>query len=386
MNVVATAGHVDHGKSTLVAALTGVDPDRLLEEKQRGLTIDLGFAAMTLPSGRDISFVDVPGHVNFIENMMAGVGVLHECLFVVAATEGWKPQSEEHLRVLELFGLRRGVVAITKVDLVDDDRRAFVHRQVATALKGTFLDGAPIIDAVAWRHEGLGDLARALDDVVQSETLDPVRDRPRLWIDRSFVMRGAGTVVTGTLTGGNLGEDDVVDLLAMGNGRDRPVRVRTLQVHNRRVAHATPGHRVAANLVGAELGEIGRGQALVRRDQWLPSKTVDATLRVLGSLGHEVTRRGAYLAFAGSAHHPVKVRILGDAAIQPGVAGLVRLHFPVELATGARRSLRASRVGEERDGRRRGDSRRRTRGAGVSGTPGRFDRSAGGRARVGASR
>ncbi len=332
MYVVATAGHVDHGKSTLVAALTGIDPDRLAEEKRRGLTIDLGFAAMTLPSGRAISFVDVPGHVNFIENMLAGVGVLRECLFVVAATEGWKPQSEEHLRILELFAFSRGVIALTKVDLVDDVVRARVRGEVVRAVEGTFLEGAPIIETDAVHGLGLQALTLALDKVVETESLAEGRGRPRLWVDRSFSIRGAGTVVTGTLTGGSLHEHDLIDLVATGTGRDcAQVRVRSLQVHNGDVDRATPGHRVAVNLAGIEHHAVRRGQALVRREQWVLTTTIDASLRVLSSLDHNVTRRGAYQAYVGSAHHRVKLRVLGDAAIVPGESGLVRLHLPVEL-------------------------------------------------------
>ncbi len=331
MYVVATAGHVDHGKSTLVAALTGIDPDRLAEEKRRGLTIDLGFAAMTLPSGRAISFVDVPGHVNFIENMLAGVGVLRECLFVVAATEGWKPQSQEHLQILELFALDRGVIAMTKKDLVDEDSLALVREEIAAAVEGTFLESAPLIETDALHGVGLDAVQLALDSMVRPE---PARERlrPRLWIDRSFSMRGAGSVVTGTLTGGDIAEHDVVDLVAMGAARaSQPVRVRSVQVHNIDVERATPGHRVAVNVVGVERQLIRRGQALVHRDQWVLTKTVDASLRVLSSLDHPVTRRGAYQLYVGSAHHPVKLRVLGDASIPPGESGLVRLHLPVEL-------------------------------------------------------
>ena len=205
MHVVATAGHVDHGKSTLVLALTGMDPDRFAEEKRRGLTIDLGFAWTTLPSGNGVAFVDVPGHVRFLKNMLAGVGAVDACLFVVAATEGWKPQSEEHLRILELLGVSHGVIALTKVGLVDDELRRTGpprrRRPRRRARSSTSPRSSPSTRRAA---SGLGALRLALDRLLDSTPAAADRDRPRLWVDRSFAAAGAGTVVTGTLTGGEL--------------------------------------------------------------------------------------------------------------------------------------------------------------------------------------
>src|SRR3954464_1127686 len=217
MHVVATAGHVDHGKSTLVLSLTGIDPDRFAEEKRRGLTIDLGFAWTTLPSGEGIAFVDVPGHVRFLKNMLAGVGAVDACLFVVAATEAWKPQSEEHLRILELLGITHGVIALTKVGVVDDDHAELARLDVLDHVEGTFLDGAEIVAVDAPTGVGLGQLRLALDRLLTDTQTSADHDRPRLWVDRSFAASGAGTVVTGTLTGGALtvGDELVV--------RDRPV-------------------------------------------------------------------------------------------------------------------------------------------------------------------
>src|SRR5688572_18027017 len=192
MRVVATAGHVDHGKSSLVLALTGTDPDRFEEEKRRGLTIDLGFAHTTLPSGAGISFIDVPGHVRFLRNMLAGVGGVDACLFVVAATEGWKPQSEEHLRILELLGIGHGVVALTKVDLVDDDDLELARLDLADRLAGSPLAGCEVVDVAAPSGVGLGALRLALDRLVASTPAAEDRDRPRLWVDRAFAAKGAG--------------------------------------------------------------------------------------------------------------------------------------------------------------------------------------------------
>ncbi|MBV9284569.1 MAG: 50S ribosome-binding GTPase, partial [Acidimicrobiia bacterium] len=194
MHVVGTAGHVDHGKSTLVQALTGMDPDRLAEEKERGLTIDLGFAWTTLPSGRAVAFVDVPGHVRFIKNMLAGVGAVDACVFVVAATEGWKPQSEEHLRILEVLGVRHGLIALTKVGLVDDDTRQLAALEVSEQVTNTFLEGAPIVEVDALSAVGVDDLRSALDDLVADTPTAVDRGRPRLWVDRVFAAKGSGTV------------------------------------------------------------------------------------------------------------------------------------------------------------------------------------------------
>ena len=325
MHVVATAGHVDHGKSTLVLALTTMDPDRFEEEKRRGLTIDLGFAWTVLPSGEGIAFVDVPGHVRFLKNMLAGVGAVDACLFVVAATEAWKPQSEEHLRILELLGIRHGVIALTKVGLVDDDGTELARLDIEDHVAGTFLEHAEVVAVDAPTGVGLGALRLALDRLLADTPTAVDRDRPRMWIDRSFAAPGAGTVVTGTLTGGAIA---VGDELAV---RDHTVRVRSLQSLGQTHDRIGPGNRTAVNLVGVSHHEVARGDALVRADQWHTTRTVDASLSVLDALDHDVSRRGAFVAYIGSGEHPVRVRILGPDAIAPGAEGLVRLHLPLAL-------------------------------------------------------
>ncbi|HEX3540186.1 MAG TPA: selenocysteine-specific translation elongation factor [Acidimicrobiales bacterium] len=332
MHVVATAGHVDHGKSTLVLALTGMDPDRFAEEKARGLTIDLGFAWTTLPSGREVAFVDVPGHVRFIRNMLAGVGGVDACLFVVAATEAWKPQSEEHLRILQLLGIGHGLIALTKVGLVDADWEELAALEVADRVAGTFLEGAPIVSVDAPTGRGLDDLRRALDDMLAATPAAADRDRPRLWIDRSFAAKGSGTVVTGTLTGGVLAVDDEITVItAARTGKGTTARIRGLQSHQLARLRVGPGHRVAVNLTGVHHDQVGRGDALIRADQWAPTTTFDASLAVLASIDHDVSRRGAYLLYAGSGEFRARVRVLGAAAITPGETGLVRIHLPVAL-------------------------------------------------------
>jgi selenocysteine-specific elongation factor len=338
MRVVATAGHVDHGKSALVEALTGTHPDRLEAERARGMTIELGFAHTTLPSGAGISFVDVPGHVRFIGNMLAGVGAVDACLFVVDALEGWKPQSEEHLRILELVGLAHGIVALTKVDLVDDEWRQLQELDLRDRLTGSFLADAPIVPVSSTTGRGLDDLRAALDTLVTDSPAAADRGRPRLWVDRVFAAKGSGTVVTGTLTGGSLRVDQQVRVA----GRD--VRVRAVQSHGVNQTSIAPGNRVALNLVGIDHGDIRRGDAVTIADQWRPTARFDASLHVLDALRHQVTRRGAYLAYIGSGEFPARLRVLGRDSIPAGGDGLVRLHLasPLPLVPGDRFVLRES--------------------------------------------
>ena len=344
MHVVATAGHVDHGKSTLVLHLTGTDPDRLAEEKARGLTIDLGFASTELPSGRRMAIIDVPGHVRFIKNMIAGIGAIDACLFVVAATEGWKPQSEEHLRILDVLGVAHGLVVLTKVGLVDVELRELARLEVEEAVAGTFLEGAAIVEVDAPSGVGLNELRAAIDRLLAETPTAVDHGRPRLWIDRSFAPTGAGTVVTGTLAGGAVAVDD--ELVVEPTGR--AVRVRGIQRHNEQVGDLGPGNRTALNLVGVGHDEIGRGDALVRPGQWHRSAVVDASLTVLASLQHPVSRRGAYLAYIGSGERPAQLRVLGPRSIEPGEAGSVRLHLdrPLPLLPGDRYVLRDAGRGE----------------------------------------
>jgi len=327
MHVVATAGHVDHGKSTLIKALTGTDPDRLAEEKARGLTIDLGFASATLPSQRGIAFVDVPGHVRFLKNMLAGVGGVSACLFVVAATEGWKPQSEEHLRILQLLGIRHGMIALTKVGMADDDLRELARLEIIDSVAGTFLEDAEIVEVDAIDGVGIRDVADALDRLLAATPTAVDAKRPRLWIDRVFAAKGAGTVVTGTLTGGMLRVDQEPTVLPEGID----VRIRGLQSLHAQRTKVGPGNRVACNLTGVSHDQIRRGDVLVFADQWHSTHMVDAELDVLDSLDHRVTKRGAHLAYIGSGEYPVKASVIGASGIEPGGHGAVRLHLPADL-------------------------------------------------------
>ena len=331
MRVIATAGHVDHGKSSLVLALTGTDPDRLEEEHRRGLTIDLGFAHTTVADdvgAEAIAFVDVPGHVRFLRNMLAGVGGVDACLFVVAATEGWKPQSEEHLRILELVGVHHGVIALTKIDVLDDaDLVDLAVLEVAERVAGTFLADAPIVPVAAPSGVGLGRLGAELAGLARHTPASPDRGRPRLWIDRVFAARGSGTVVTGTLTDGAVEVDEHVVIEPAG----KRARVRAIQTLGAPVERIGPGNRVALNLAGVDRHELTRGDVVVTLGRWRATRVVDASLAVLRSLDHEVSRRGAYLAYVGSGEHSVQLRVLGAAELAPGATGAVRLHLDAAL-------------------------------------------------------
>lgn len=325
-HVVSTAGHVDHGKSTLVRVLTGTDPDRFAEEKARGLTIDLGFASTKLPSGKVLSLVDVPGHIRFLKNMLAGVGAVDACLFVVDANEGWKPQTEEHLRILDLLGVRHGVVALTKIGLADDDLVELAMLDVEERVEGTFLEGAPVVPVDSLDGTGIEDLRRALDELLAT-TPDAIdRGAPRLWVDRAFSAKGSGTVVTGTLTGGRIRVDDELELLP----QHKLVRVRALQSLHAQRTKVGPGNRTAINLSGISHDEVSRGDALVRSGQWHETTVFDGALTVLASLDHEVSRRGAHLLYMGAGEHAVRIRILGS-AIRPGETGNIRIYLPVAL-------------------------------------------------------
>ena len=332
MYVIGTAGHVDHGKSRLVLALTGIDPDRLREEKERGLTIDLGFAWFDLPSGREVSIVDVPGHERFIKNMLAGVGGIDLALFVVAADEGVMPQTREHLAILDLLQVRQGVVALTKSDLVDEDWLELVTADVEELLTETSLVGAPVVPCSAVSGDGLDALRTALDGALDG--LPPVRDvgRPRLPVDRVFTITGFGTVVTGTLIDGSLHVSDQVAIEPGG----RLARIRGLQNHQKKVEASQPGTRTAINLSGIAPEELDRG-VVVTTPGWLqPTRAVDVRLRALASLPRSIKHNASVTAHTGAAEVPARVRLLEGEALEPGheAWAQLRLDQPVAVARG----------------------------------------------------
>ncbi len=304
LGVIATAGHVDHGKSALIVALTGIDPDRFEEEKRRGLTIDLGYAWTTLPSGREIGFVDVPGHERFIRNMLAGVGPVRLVLFVVAADEGWKPQSEEHLQILDVLGVAGAVIALTKCDLVDDEMRAVATEEVRERVAGSVLEAATIVPVSARTGTGLEALIAALDRMVLDAPA-PEAARARLFVDRVFSITGAGTVVTGTLTGGCLRVDDDV---ALEPGGVR-TRVRSLQTHKLARGEACHVSRVAANLTGIDRAPVRRGTVVCEPQAFRATSVADAVVRPVRGVDR-LPERGAFLLHAGAAEASARLRVL----------------------------------------------------------------------------
>lgn len=332
MFVLGTAGHIDHGKSVLVQALTGIDPDRLREEKERGMTIDLGFAWLTLPSRREVGIVDVPGHERFVKNMLAGVGGIDLALLIVAANEGVMPQTREHLAILDLIGVRRGIVVITKKDLVDEELLSLVRMEVEELISATAIAQAPIVAVSAVTGEGLPELITAIDGLLDTTEPRPDRGRPRLPIDRVFTMAGSGTVVTGTLIDGVLSVGQEVEIVPSGLRS----RIRGLQTHKSRIDTASPGSRVAANLVGVTTSQLQRGD-VVTRPGWLkPTRMVTVKLNLISYLQRPL-RHGATVSFhTGAAETMAKVRLLEGDAIQPGGSTWAQLSLdrPVAVIKG----------------------------------------------------
>ncbi len=332
MYVIGTAGHVDHGKSTLVHALTGIDPDRLQEEKDRGMTIDLGFAWLRLPSGREVSIVDVPGHERFIKNMLAGVGGIDVAMLVVAADEGPMPQTDEHLAILDLLGISRGVVAITKADLVDEEWLELVKAEVEERIADTTLAGAPLISVSAVTGAGLPELLGALDQLLAEIPAKRNIAKPRIPVDRVFTVAGFGTIITGTLVDGELRVGAEVEILPSG----RFTRVRGIQSHKRKVEIAPPGTRVAVNLASIGTEEIARGE-VVTTPGWLrPTRAVDVKLRSIKGAPRPL-RHGDELTFhTGSAEAVARLSLLDIQELPPGQTawGQLRLADPVAVAKG----------------------------------------------------
>lgn len=339
MRVIGTAGHVDHGKSALVRALTGIDPDRLKEEKERQLTIDLGFAWITLPSGQEVSIVDVPGHEDFIKNMLAGVGGIDLALVVVAADEAVMPQTREHLAILDLLRIPRGLVALTKIDLVEDEAwLALVREEVAETLQGTVLADAPIVPVSAHTGAGIEELRGRLDELLAETPERRDVGRPRLSVDRVFSLSGFGTVVTGTLTDGSFVVDDDVVLLP---GR-REARIRGMQTNKQDVEVASPGRRLAINLSGIDTDEIRRGDVVVKPGTYQASKLIDVTVRLLPDAPRALTHDQEVEFFVGAAQIMAHVRLIGVYELRPGETAhaQLRLREPVVVAHGDRFILR----------------------------------------------
>ncbi len=336
---VATAGHVDHGKSSLVRALTGIDPDRLAEEKRREMTIDLGFAWLTLPEAGTVGIVDVPGHRDFMDNMLAGIGGIDAVMLIVAADEGLMPQTREHLTILDLLGVSRGLVALTKTDLIaEEDWLALVQDEIASVLETTSLAGAPVVPVSAYSGYGLDNLRRTLTALLIESPLPPASGLPRLPVDRVFTLSGFGTVVTGTLRGGALRlGDDVALLPGSVTGR-----IRGLQSHKQPVQTAQPGARVAINLTGVDRDQAARGQTLTLRGQWRTTALIDVSLTVSASAERPLTHHLAVKLHWGSAAINGHVRLLDADALEPSEHGFgqIVLDSPLVLADGDRFILR----------------------------------------------
>ena len=345
MRVIGTAGHVDHGKSTLVAALTGTHPDRLKEEQEREMTIDLGFAWLTLPGGEDIGIVDVPGHRDFIENMLAGVGGIDAALLVVAADEGVMPQTREHLAILDLLQVQSGVIALTKTDLVADaEWLDLVEMDVSDVVSGTILENAPIVRVSARDGSGMDALKTRLAEVLAERPPRPDLGRPRLPIDRVFTISGFGTVVTGTLLDGSFHAGDEVLVLP---GRERG-RIRGLQNHKRKVQHAEPGSRTAVNISGLDVHQVARGNVLTLPGQYQPTRRLDVHFRLLADAATSLVHDMQVKLFVGSTEVVARVRLLGSKELLPGETGWLQLETrdEVSVVRGDRYILRRPSPGE----------------------------------------
>jgi len=328
MRVIGTAGHVDHGKSTLVHALTGIDPDRLKEEKEREMTIDLGFAWLRLPSGTEVSIVDVPGHEDFIRNMLAGVGGIDLALFVVAADEGVMPQTREHLAILDLLQIQDGVVALTKCDLIDDPEWLnLVREQVREELAGSVLQSAAIIAVSARTREGIPELLTELDRLLLRPSPRRETGRPRLPVDRVFSMPGFGTVVTGTLIDGRLQTGQEVEILPSG----LRARIRGLQTHKAKIDAAVPPSRTAVNLTGVSTDQLQRGD-VVTTPGWLrTTSVVDARLRLVAGALRPLPHDSLVDLFIGTMQTQARVRVLDAREIAPGEERWVQFALSTEI-------------------------------------------------------
>ncbi len=337
--VIGTAGHIDHGKSSLVRALTGIDPDRLKEEKERGITIDLGFAHLKNEDGLSLGFVDVPGHERFVKNMLAGVGGIDLVMLVVAADESVMPQTREHFAICRLLRIPRGLIVLTKSDLVDKDLREIAALETKELVQGSFLEEAPVLEVSTRTGAGIEELKAALVKLASGAPSRSAAGRFRLPVDRVFSMKGFGTVVTGTIASGSVGQDDEVEILPRG----LVVRVRGIQVHGDKQPNAAAGQRAALNLQGIEVADVARGDALVEKEWFRRTLMLDCDLEVLGSSPVPVKDLSRVHLHLGTAQVLARVRVLGGAkTVAPGAMGPVqlRLETPIVAARGDRFILR----------------------------------------------
>ncbi len=341
MHVIGTAGHVDHGKSTLVKALTGIDPDRLKEEKEREMTIDLGFAWLTLPNGEEVSVVDVPGHERFVKNMLAGVGGMDLAMLIVAGDEGVMPQTREHLAILDLLNVKKAVVVITKKDLVDADFLELVTSDIEAALRGTALEGSPMMAVSSLTGEGIEQLKETLMRALKETPARKDIGKPRLPIDRVFVMTGFGAVATGTLVDGAFQVGQEVEVVPGG----LHARIRGLQSHRKKLEVAGPGRRLAVNLSGVGHEELHRGDVLALPGTLINTNAVDARLRMVRDTTVTLKHGGTVTFHTGTFESPAKVRLLDANEMEHGQTGWVQIktQFPAPVIKGDLFILRDSR-------------------------------------------
>jgi len=338
MRVIGTAGHVDHGKSSLVEAITGINPDRLAEEQRRQMTIDLGFAWLTLPDGESVGIVDVPGHRDFIENMLAGAGGIDAVLFVVAADEGVMPQTREHLSILDLLNVQKGIIALTKTDVVDGEWLDLVEEDVSKLVSVSSLGQSPIVRVSSKTGEGLDELVTSLQNILQEVPRRKDRGAPRLPIDRIFTIAGFGTVVTGTLLDGTFAIGDSVEIHP---GRSKG-RIRGLQTHKEKLDYAIQGSRVAVNISGIEVDDVERGEVVIKPGSYISTSMIDVHFRLLADTDHVMRHDQEVKLYAGAAQRIAKVRLLGRDVLNPGEEGWLQLLLsaPVVMIRGDRFILR----------------------------------------------
>jgi selenocysteine-specific elongation factor len=344
--ILGTAGHIDHGKTSLVKALTGVDTDRLAEEKRRGITIELGFAHLSLDDGTVAGLVDVPGHERFVKAMAAGAGGVDLVILVVAADEGVMPQTREHLDICRLLGVKAGVVAVTKADLLEELGPGWLdvlREDVAQLCEGTFLEGAPLVPVSARTGQGLGELRAALTRAAKALPARPSEGPLFLPVDRAFTRKGFGTVVTGTLLSGQLAVDEQVSLLP---GLEGPLRVRGLQAYGAAVGTASAGQRAAVNLAGVEAEAVRRGRVLTRPGEVPPTRMLDVELTLLPAADAPLPRRRKLLLHLGTTQVPCTVALLDADELRPGHSALAQLRLAADVAalSGQRFILRGSRA------------------------------------------
>ena len=327
--IIGTAGHVDHGKTLLIKALTGIDTDRLIEEKKRGITIELGFAHLDWPDGTQAGIVDVPGHEKFIKNMLTGAGGIDLAMLIIAADDGVMPQTVEHLDILTLLGIKDGLVVITKADTVDPDWLELMQEEITERVKGTFLEGKPIHTVSAYTGQGIPELKEMLRQLVQQAEEKSLRIPFRLPVDRVFSVEGFGTVVTGTLIEGAINEGDLAELVPSG----AQTRIRNLQVHGKNVETAYAGQRVAINLAGLKKTDIQRGDTVVKPGSVRVSRMLDVRLQNLKGSGRIIKNDSQVHLFHGAAELLAKVVLFGQEELKPGESCYAQLRLTEPIAT-----------------------------------------------------